>query len=92
MTEMQELQDKNKKLQEEIDILNKVIKYDSVVNDMQAEIDCGERMLANYKFCLQRITERIESYNDCYEGTPDAVIKFISEQVNYCNLMNEKEV
>lgn len=42
-------------LKAENERLKKAIEYDSIYNDMQAEIDCGEKMIEKYQKCLQEI-------------------------------------
>ena len=46
---------KSIKFKDENERLRKQIEYDSRYNDMQAEIDCGERLITKYKICLQEI-------------------------------------
>lgn len=50
-----ELQKENDKLKAENNRLKRQLEYDSRYNDMQAEIDYGDKLIDKYKTCLQEI-------------------------------------
>ena len=43
--------------------LKKQIKYDSRINDMQAEIDCGDRLINKYKNAFEEIKSYLNTLN-----------------------------
>ena len=57
------------RLEQENEKLKKSIEYDSRINDMQAEIDCGDRLIGNYRKALEEIRKLAvtgSEQEDCY--------------------------
>ena len=69
------------KLAEENEQLKKQIEYDSRYNDMQAEIDYGERIITQYKNVLEKTKQYLQYIVDQWEldtkETQDKAIKLI---------------
>ncbi len=90
IAEIDDLKNVNSKLQQQLDQLKveneqlkKAEEYDSRYNDLQAEIDCGEKIISQLKQTLTEIKEIAEDnfyYLDCdYRWILEQILQKISE-------------